>query len=56
MKDRLSVVILGNDNPFGVVMFKDKNLTVDELQSTVNVSLHVIRLGGLFGDVNVFYR
>lgn len=54
-KDSVSVVILENDNPFGVVMFKDKKIIVDERNGS-NVLLDVIRRGGLFEDIKVFYR
>ena len=50
------VTILPNDNPYGVVMFSQQSVFVNEELNDTYVLLSLRRSGGLFGTLKVYYR
>ncbi|NXH80376.1 GPR98 protein, partial [Edolisoma coerulescens] len=51
-----TLTILANDDPYGVFIFSERNRPIKVEEETKNVSLTVIRCGGLLGTVMVKYR
>lgn len=51
-----TLTILANDDPYGVFIFSEQNRPIKVEEETKNVSLTVIRCGGLLGTVMVKYR
>jgi len=51
-----TLTILANDDPYGVFIFSERNRPIKVEEETKNVSLTVIRRGGLLGTVMVTYR
>ncbi|XP_020439748.2 adhesion G-protein coupled receptor V1 isoform X8 [Corvus cornix cornix] len=51
-----TLTILANDDPYGVFIFSEQNRPIKVDEETKNVSLTVIRCGGLLGTVMVKYR
>lgn len=51
-----TLTILANDDPYGVFTFSEQNRPIKVEEETKNVSLTVIRCGGLLGTVMVKYR
>ena len=55
-KSRVSLTILPNDNPHGVIQFTQQKLSVNEEENSVNVTLQIKRSDGLYGMLRVYYR
>ncbi|KAM4753534.1 adhesion G-protein coupled receptor V1 isoform 2-T3 [Cyanocitta cristata] len=51
-----TLTILANDDPYGVFIFSEQNRPIKVEEEAKNVSLTVIRCGGLLGTVMVKYR
>ncbi|NWV26847.1 GPR98 protein, partial [Origma solitaria] len=51
-----TLTILANDDPYGVFIFSERNRPIKVEEETKNISLTVIRGGGLLGTVMVKYR
>ncbi|KAG8524634.1 Adhesion G-protein coupled receptor V1 [Galemys pyrenaicus] len=51
-----TLIILANDDPYGVFIFSEKNRPVQVEEATQNITLSIIRLKGLMGKVIVTYR
>ncbi|OWK61600.1 G-protein coupled receptor 98, partial [Lonchura striata] len=51
-----TLTILANDDPYGVFIFSERNRPIKVEEKTKNVSLTVVRCGGLLGTVMVKYR
>ncbi|NWV48163.1 GPR98 protein, partial [Daphoenositta chrysoptera] len=51
-----TLTILANDDPYGVFIFSEQNRPIKVEEETKNVSLTVLRCGGLLGTVMVKYR
>ncbi|XP_066038594.1 adhesion G-protein coupled receptor V1 [Chamaea fasciata] len=51
-----TLTILANDDPYGVFIFSEQNRPIKVEEETKNISLTVIRCGGLLGTVMVKYR
>ncbi|XP_068782490.1 adhesion G-protein coupled receptor V1 [Struthio camelus] len=51
-----TLTILANDDPYGLFMFSEKNRPMKVEEETKNISLTIVRLGGLLGTVMVTYR
>ncbi|NXY21530.1 GPR98 protein, partial [Atrichornis clamosus] len=51
-----TLTILANDDPYGVFIFSERNRPIKVEEETKNISLTVIRCGGLLGTVMVKYR
>ncbi|XP_071587409.1 adhesion G-protein coupled receptor V1 isoform X2 [Heliangelus exortis] len=51
-----TLTILANDDPYGVFVFSEQNRPIKVEEETKNVSLTIIRRGGLLGTVMVAYR
>ncbi|XP_036081242.1 adhesion G-protein coupled receptor V1 isoform X3 [Rousettus aegyptiacus] len=50
-----TLIILANDDPFGVFIFSERNRLVEVEEATQNITLSIIRLKGLMGKVMVTY-
>uniref|UniRef100_A0A674GVY7 Adhesion G protein-coupled receptor V1 n=1 Tax=Taeniopygia guttata TaxID=59729 RepID=A0A674GVY7_TAEGU len=51
-----TLTILANDDPYGVFIFSERNRPIKVEEKTKNVSLTIVRCGGLLGTVMVKYR
>ncbi|XP_058280172.1 adhesion G-protein coupled receptor V1 [Hirundo rustica] len=51
-----TLTILANDDPYGAFIFSEQNRPIKVEEETKNISLTVIRCGGLLGAVMVKYR
>lgn len=51
-----TLTILANDDPYGVFIFSERNRPIKVEEETKNISLTIIRCGGLLGTVMVTYR
>uniref|UniRef100_A0A8C7EBG5 Adhesion G-protein coupled receptor V1 n=1 Tax=Nothoprocta perdicaria TaxID=30464 RepID=A0A8C7EBG5_NOTPE len=51
-----TLTILANDDPYGLFMFSEKNRPIKVEEETKNISLTIVRRGGLLGTVMVTYR
>ncbi|NWQ77266.1 GPR98 protein, partial [Columbina picui] len=51
-----TLTILANDDPYGVFIFSEQNRPIKVQEETKNISLTVVRRGGLLGTVMVTYR
>uniref|UniRef100_A0A663NAC2 Adhesion G-protein coupled receptor V1 n=1 Tax=Athene cunicularia TaxID=194338 RepID=A0A663NAC2_ATHCN len=51
-----TLTILANDDPYGVFMFSEQNRPIKVEEEAKNISLTIIRRGGLLGTVMVTYR
>ncbi|XP_054544211.1 adhesion G-protein coupled receptor V1 isoform X2 [Talpa occidentalis] len=51
-----TLIVLANDDPYGVFIFSEKNRPVQVEEATQNITLSIIRLKGLMGKVIVTYR
>ncbi|NWY04075.1 GPR98 protein, partial [Nothoprocta ornata] len=51
-----TLTILANDDPYGLFMFSEKNRPIKVEEETKNISLMIVRRGGLLGTVMVTYR
>ncbi|GAB0206124.1 adhesion G-protein coupled receptor V1 [Grus japonensis] len=51
-----TLTILANDDPYGVFIFSERNRPIKVEEETNNISLSIIRRGGLLGTVMVTYR
>ncbi|XP_031463513.1 adhesion G-protein coupled receptor V1-like, partial [Phasianus colchicus] len=51
-----TLTILANDDPYGLFIFSEKNRPIKVEEETKNVSLTIVRLGGVLGTVMVTYR
>uniref|UniRef100_A0A8C5UHL5 Adhesion G-protein coupled receptor V1 n=1 Tax=Malurus cyaneus samueli TaxID=2593467 RepID=A0A8C5UHL5_9PASS len=51
-----TLTVLANDDPYGVFIFSEQNRPIKVEEETKNISLTVIRRGGLLGTVMVTYR
>ncbi|NXF10740.1 GPR98 protein, partial [Smithornis capensis] len=51
-----TLTILANDDPYGVFIFSETNRPIKVEEETKNISLTIIRHGGLLGTVMVTYR
>ncbi|NXI47503.1 GPR98 protein, partial [Galbula dea] len=51
-----TLTVLANDDPYGVFLFSEQNRPIKVEEETKNVSLRIIRHGGLLGTVMVTYR
>ncbi|XP_064499040.1 adhesion G-protein coupled receptor V1 isoform X4 [Pseudopipra pipra] len=51
-----TLTILANDDPYGVFIFSEQNRPIKVEEETKNISLTIIRRGGLLGTVMVMYR
>ncbi|NXF82786.1 GPR98 protein, partial [Sclerurus mexicanus] len=51
-----TLTILANDDPYGVFIFSEQNRPIKVEEETKNLSLTIIRHGGLVGTVMVTYR
>lgn len=57
-KNAVMVTILENDDPFGTFMFDNDTsvVVVEEMGRASHVTLFLVRIGGMIGDVQVRYR
>ncbi|XP_027733793.1 adhesion G-protein coupled receptor V1 isoform X6 [Empidonax traillii] len=51
-----TLTLLANDDPYGVFIFSEQNRPIKVEEETKNLSLTIIRRGGLLGTVMVMYR
>ncbi|XP_053910929.1 adhesion G-protein coupled receptor V1 [Cuculus canorus] len=51
-----TLTILANDDPYGVFIFSEKNRPIKVEEERKNISLTIVRRGGLLGTVMVTYR
>ncbi|OXB60111.1 hypothetical protein ASZ78_001978 [Callipepla squamata] len=51
-----TLTVLANDDPYGLFIFSEKNRPIKVEEEMKNISLTIVRLGGLFGTVMVTYR
>ncbi|NWU90141.1 GPR98 protein, partial [Upupa epops] len=51
-----TLTILANDDPYGVFIFSEQNRPIKVEEETKNISLTIIRKGGLLGTVMITYR
>ncbi|XP_032297180.1 adhesion G-protein coupled receptor V1 isoform X2 [Coturnix japonica] len=51
-----TLTVLANDDPYGLFIFSEKNRPIKVEEETKNISLTIVRLGGLLGTVVVTYR
>ncbi|KAH0628079.1 hypothetical protein JD844_008789 [Phrynosoma platyrhinos] len=51
-----TLIILANDDPYGLLIFSEKNKPIKVEERTKNITLTVIRLKGLLGVVMVTYQ
>ncbi|XP_062985697.1 adhesion G-protein coupled receptor V1 [Elgaria multicarinata webbii] len=51
-----TLTILANDDPYGVLIFSEKNRPIKVEEETKNITLTIVRLKGLLGVVMVTYR
>ncbi|OXB72852.1 UNVERIFIED_CONTAM: hypothetical protein H355_000852 [Colinus virginianus] len=51
-----TLTVLANDDPYGLFIFPEKNRPIKVEEEMKNISLTIVRLGGLFGTVMVTYR
>ncbi|XP_007438209.1 G-protein coupled receptor 98, partial [Python bivittatus] len=51
-----TLTILANDDPYGLLIFSEKNRPIKVEEETKNVTLTIVRLKGHLGVVNVTYR
>ncbi|NXG74231.1 GPR98 protein, partial [Baryphthengus martii] len=51
-----TLTILANDDPYGVFVFSERNRPIKVEEETKNISLTIVRRGGLLGAVMVTYR
>ncbi|KAM9251115.1 adhesion G-protein coupled receptor V1 [Cariama cristata] len=51
-----TLTILANDDPYGVFIFSEQNRPIKVEEETKNISLTIVRHGGLLGRVMVTYR
>ncbi|NWX37327.1 GPR98 protein, partial [Notiomystis cincta] len=51
-----TLTVLANDDPYGVFIFSEQNRPIKVEEETKNISLTIIRHGGLLGTVMVEYR
>ncbi|XP_004678196.1 PREDICTED: G-protein coupled receptor 98 [Condylura cristata] len=51
-----TLIVLANDDPYGVFIFSEKNRPIQVEEATQNITLSIIRLKGLMGKVIVMYR
>ncbi|NXK95299.1 GPR98 protein, partial [Formicarius rufipectus] len=51
-----TLTVLANDDPYGVFIFSERNRPIKVEEETKNISLTIIRHGGLLGTVMVTYR
>ncbi|KAF1420925.1 G-protein coupled receptor 98, partial [Spheniscus magellanicus] len=51
-----TLTILANDDPYGVFTFSERNRPIKVEEETKNISLTIIRRGGLLGTVMITYR
>ena len=55
-KSSIKIIILLNDNPYGIVQFMKSSIEILEKEHDWNVTLYVNRINGLFGVLQVFWR
>ncbi|NXX79900.1 GPR98 protein, partial [Urocolius indicus] len=51
-----TLTVLANDDPYGVFIFSEQNRPIKVEEETKNISLTIVRGGGLLGSVMVTYR
>nr|XP_047910843.1 adhesion G-protein coupled receptor V1-like isoform X4 [Anser cygnoides] len=51
-----TLTVLANDDPYGLFIFSERNRPIKVEEETKNISLTIVRLGGLLGTVVVTYR
>lgn len=51
-----TLIILANDDPYGLLIFSEKNRPINVEEETKNVTLTIVRLKGHLGVVKVTYR
>lgn len=51
-----TLTILANDDPYGVLMFSEKNRPIKVEEKTQNITLTIVRVKGRMGTVKVSYR
>uniref|UniRef100_A0ABM5FTD0 Adhesion G-protein coupled receptor V1 isoform X1 n=1 Tax=Pogona vitticeps TaxID=103695 RepID=A0ABM5FTD0_9SAUR len=51
-----TLTVLANDDPYGLLIFSEKNRPIKVEEATKNVTLTIVRLKGLMGVVMVTYR
>ncbi|XP_060091684.1 adhesion G-protein coupled receptor V1 isoform X2 [Heteronotia binoei] len=51
-----TLTILANDDPYGLLIFSEKNRPIKVEEETKNITLSIVRLKGLLGVVMVTYR
>ncbi|NWV81048.1 GPR98 protein, partial [Dasyornis broadbenti] len=51
-----TLTVLANDDPYGVFIFSERNRPIKVEEEAKNISLTIIRSGGLLGTVMVKYR
>ncbi|NXU35332.1 GPR98 protein, partial [Drymodes brunneopygia] len=51
-----TLTILANDDPYGIFIFSERNRPIKVEEEAKNISLTIIRQGGLLGTVMVKYR
>lgn len=50
-----TLIVLANDDPYGVFIFSEKNRPIQVEEATQNITLSILRLKGLMGKVMVTY-
>lgn len=56
MYTNATLTILANDDPYGLLIFSEKNRPIKVEEETKNITLTIVRLKGLLGVVMVTYR
>ncbi|XP_015282612.1 PREDICTED: G-protein coupled receptor 98 [Gekko japonicus] len=51
-----TLTVLANDDPYGLLIFSEKNRPIRVEEETKNITLKIVRLKGLLGVVKVTYR
>lgn len=51
-----TLTVLANDDPYGLLIFSEKNRPIKVEEETKNITLTIVRLKGLLGVVMVTYR
>lgn len=51
-----TLTVLANDDPYGLLIFSEKNRPIKVAEETKNITLTIVRLKGLLGVVMVTYR
>ena len=55
-RNTVNLTILLNDSPYGTVQFLKNTAICEEEEIESYVSLHVVRSGGMYGDLKIYYR